>query len=165
MITLLSGCGTNDNGFSARQKAEQVFASPYIAECSAKILSNKTENEYLYTCEKTADGDTVLDYVSIRLTLSGDSAVIENGADNIQTAVTDNELWLVPESYFNAYLKDGIFTETEDGYQCKADADINIYRKKIEIELDKKCIPVKMTLSNENGEETIEINVKKFIQK
>lgn len=162
VITLLAGCGTNDN-MSTEDKIEAMLTGAYTAECTAKVKSNKTENEYVYTCRRLDDGTYIVDYGNIVLTVGAESAVISGDAGDITTNAADSELSLIPTYFFNAYLKGGSILSDNGGYVLTCDiSNRTPYRATAEMELDENLVPQKMSIEDLNGDDILEVEIKKF---
>lgn len=162
MITLFTGCGADN--MSIDDKIEEMFKGSYTAECTAKIKSNKTENEYTYTCKRLDDGTYIVDYGDIVLTVGENSSILSGTNGDITAGTTDSELALIPTYFFDAYLKGGKVV-SDDGYilMCDISADTP-YRATAVMELDEKLVPQKMCIEDTDGDDIIEININKFLR-
>ncbi len=160
MITLFTGCGAVD--MSVDDKIEEMFKGSYTAECTAKVRSNKTKNEYTYTCKRLDDGTYIVDYGDIVLTVGENSSILSGTNGDITASTTDSELSLIPTYFFEAYLKGGKIV-SDDGYtlMCDISADTP-YRATAVMKLDEKLVPQKMSIEDIDGNDIIEININKF---
>jgi len=164
-IILISGCRATDNSHSLEERIERLFASDYRAECVAEITSNKTKNKYSYVCEKVSGGAYIIDYGDMKITLSGEEALIEKNGEKISSPLSDGDLATVPEYFFNNYLNGGELKETDDGYILECDIkDGSYYRHRARMELSTNLHPENMSIKNKNGEEIIKIEISKFSQ-
>ncbi len=162
MITLFTGCSTDD--MSIDDKIDAMFKGPYTAECTAKVKSNKTENEYTYTCKRLDDGTYIVDYGDIVLTVGENSSILSGINGDITASTTDSELSLIPTYFFEAYLKGGKLV-SDDGYilMCDISADTP-YRATAVMELNEELVPQKMCIEDIEGNDIIEININKFLR-
>ncbi len=162
-ITLLTGCSTRENPHNGKNTLEEIFSSSYTAKCIAKVTSNKTENEYTYSCERFEDGSCSVDYGDLVVHINADTAELTMDGSTWHTGVAKGEAALVPSYFFNEYLKGGSMTEQEDGYmlKCEISGD-NPYRCTAEMELDKKLIPEKMCIKDKDGKVMVEVAIMDF---
>ena len=163
MITLLTGCSADN--VSIDSKIETMFKSAYTAECSAKVKSNKTKNEYEYVCKRLDDGTYIVDYGDIVLTVGENSSILSGENGDITAGKTDSELALIPTYFFESYLKGGKILSDDGGYVLACDISGDTpYRATALLELDEKLVPQKMCIEDTDGEDIIEINIKKFLR-
>ncbi len=164
MISLATGCTAKDDTLSVEERLNRLFQSPYEAQCSAVVKSNKTENTYKYTCSKTADGLQKLNFGDMLITVSPDGGSVESNGENIRTASMEGETRLSPDYFFVNYQNKGKIDETPDGYKLECDASgDNPYRYKLVMETDKKLVPKKMFVEDKDGQIRVEIKIEKFL--
>lgn len=165
MISLVTGCAAKDDAISVEQKLNQLFQSPYEAQCIAVVKSNKTENTYAYTCSKNTDGMQKLDFGDMLVAVSPDGAVIERNGEKISTTSAEGELELTPDYFFKNHQNNGEITETLDGYNLECDVvNGNQYRNRLVMETDENFVPERMIIEDKNGEIRVDIKIEKFLK-
>lgn len=163
-ITLLAGCSTNK--INSKNNTDVMLSSPYTAECRAEVVSNKTKNEYTYTCTRREDGTYTVDYGDMTVTVDADNVTVSKNGNEIDAAPADNDLVMIPTYFFNEYLSDGEIMPDDGGYvmRCGISGD-NPYRHTAEMILDEHMVPLEMTIKDKNGNDVVAVKIEKFSRK
>lgn len=163
LISLLAGCNTNENSASVEDKIEKIFSAPYTADCTARVVSDKTENKYTYSCKRLEDGSYTVNYDDMTVFVDGVDAVISKDGNEIKTKISDSGLALIPTYFFDEYLSDGRLTQNDSGYVLESDiSGDNPYRHTVAMLLDKKLVPKRMYVKDGNENNVIEVEIIKF---
>lgn len=162
IITLVPGCGTTDK-HSPEKEIQRLCTSPYTAQCTATVKSNKTENLYKYTCCLSKDGEQRINYGDTVFVISQNGAYIERDGSRIETSVNEQIFVMDLSWFFEIYSKSGTLSREGDMYvlQCAVPGESD-YLSRGEMELDKNCIPKRMIVKNSDGEEAVTVEIEKF---
>lgn len=162
-MIILTGCGKNSE---VRYTVDELLRTPYTAECTAKISTNKTISEYSYQCQRFEDGIYALDYGDMKITVDGSGAVLSGYGMEKRTGLAEGTMPLVPTYFFENYLADGEVEEIDDGYILFCDIhDSNPYRAKAEMKTDKNFVPTNMHIKDKDGNAVIDIEITDFDRK
>ena len=163
LICLLTGCGTDGNPVAMDDKIEKMLSAPYTADCTARVVSDKTENKYTYSCKCQEDGSYIVNYDDMTISLDGTDAVISKDGNEIKTEISDSNLVLIPSYFFEEYLKSGNLTKNDSGYVLSSDmSEDNPYRHTATMLLDEKLIPKRMYVKDVNENNVIEVEIIKY---
>lgn len=162
-ITLLAGCGTNDNPVTVEDRIEEMLFDAYTCDCTATIVSDKTENKYTYSCNRMANGTYTVDYGDMTIAVDEYNAVISKDGNEIKTDISDNELALIPTYFFDEYLKSGKLIKNDNGYILESEiSDDNPYRHTALMMLDENLVPHSMHIMDKNGNDVIGVEILEF---
>ncbi len=162
IITLIPGCGTTDK-HSPEKDIQSLCTSPYTAQCTATVKSNKTENLYKYTCCRSNDGEQRINYGDTVFVISHNGAYIERDGSRIETSVNEQVFVMDLNWFFESYSKNGTLSREGDIYvlQCTVPGESDYLSRGV-MELDKNCIPKRMIVKNSDGEEAVIVEIEKF---
>ncbi|MBR2476512.1 MAG: hypothetical protein IKB50_00070 [Clostridia bacterium] len=163
LTIILTGCGKNAE---VRYTVDELLRTPYKAECTARISTNKTVNEFTYSCQRFEDGTYTVDYGDMKITVDSSGAVLSGYGMEKNTGLAEGVLPLLPTYFFENYLADGKVKETDEGYilSCDIQGD-NPYRVKGEMTTDKNLIPTVMRIADKDGRTTIDVEITDFHRK
>lgn len=162
-MLLISGCGKKAE---IKYTVDELLRTPYNAECTAKIFTNKTQSEYSYGCQHFADGTYTIDYGNMKISVTDSGAVLSGNGMKINTGIEEGMMPLVPTYFFENYLAEGKAEEVEDGYILSCDiSEKNPYRASAEMTTDKNLVPVNMRIKDKDGKTVIDIDITKFTRK
>ena len=162
-MLILTGCGKKAE---IKFTVDELLRTPYTAECTAKIFTNKTENEYSYICEYSEDGTYSVDYGDMKISVSKDGTILSGCGAEKKTGLAEGEFPLTPTYFFEKYLLDGKVRENNEGYVLSCSiTDDNPYRAKAEMKTDKNFVPVNMQIKDKKGNIVIDIEITDFKRK
>lgn len=165
LITLLAGCSTEDNPATLEDKLDEMIFGEYTADCTATVISDKTCNTYVYSCNRSKDGTYTVDYGDMTVMVDNYDAVISKDGNEIKAEISDNELAMLPTYFFNEYLSDGKLIQDDNGYTMESHiSGDNPYRHTASMKLDKNLIPHTMSIMDINGNNVINVEISNFSQ-
>lgn len=171
LILALTGCSTNEENMHEKIHSKFYEMPSYEAECILTVTSNKTKNQYPFTCYYNAALDKYkIDYPDKSVILSKDSAQIISNNSISKVSVSDSQMLMFINTFFkNYYTGENASVKTTSGdnsgytvLDCEI-KDADKFASKMQLHINNKDVsPYLMTIFREDGKETMNITFNNF---
>lgn len=171
LILALTGCSTKEENMHEKIHAKFYDMPSYEAECILTVTSNKTKNQYPFTCYYNSTLDKYrIDYPDKSVILSKDSAEIISNSSISKVAVDNTHMLMFINTFFkNYYTGENASVKTiaddSSGYTV-LDCEIrnaDKFASKMQLHIKNNDVsPYLMTIYDNDGKETMNITFNNF---